>query len=431
MANRNSERQMNRSGYQGNSQYDQEGERGQQARNEWQRSGERSRYDQESGWRDQSDPQFGRQPGMGTGSYYGEQSEQPGTRRGYGSGSQQWDTGDSYDYGQPSRRQGSSGAYGPRGQQSGQYGPGSRGYDGDYNRQDYGASYGQQGGSYGYGGERQEDYDSGRGYGDWDEQSGSSYGQQPGYGSGSGQQRSYGGGYGQERGYGEGFGQQRGFTGGYGRQGGGYGRSGQGYRPGGGAMDWDGGRGQDWSERDYGYMSEGRRDFDRGEQRQWGQWRPRSYQGSGFGVMGGYDRPRGYGELGEAAEGPYTGRGPRGYKRSDDRICEEVCERLMHLGQVDATGIDVNVEQGEVTLKGTVRDRWQKRMAEDAAEMVWGVKDVNNKLKTEGNSGGSRWSGDDDHDRKSAADAFTTPGTTHTGSGDQEGIASGHSANVG
>jgi hypothetical protein len=81
--------------------------------------------------------------------------------------------------------------------------------------------------------------------------------------------------------------------------------------------------------------------------------------------------------------GPQTGKGPRNYQRSDDRICEDVSERLTQHGQLDASNIEVDVQNGEVTLKGTVNSRKEKRMAEDTADSVSGVKDVHNQLKIE------------------------------------------------
>jgi hypothetical protein len=80
-------------------------------------------------------------------------------------------------------------------------------------------------------------------------------------------------------------------------------------------------------------------------------------------------------------EGPYTGIGPQGYQRSDDRIFEEVCERLSQHGQIDASDIEIDVENGEVFLKGKVHNRHTKRMAEDVSATVPGVMDVNNQLK--------------------------------------------------
>ncbi len=88
------------------------------------------------------------------------------------------------------------------------------------------------------------------------------------------------------------------------------------------------------------------------------------------------------------ASGPYTGKGPRGYRRSDDRIREDVSEELMQHGWIDASDIEVMVAGGEVTLKGTVDDRSQKRLAEDVAESVSGVRDVHNELKLKHLQGG-------------------------------------------
>jgi sporulation protein YlmC with PRC-barrel domain len=74
--------------------------------------------------------------------------------------------------------------------------------------------------------------------------------------------------------------------------------------------------------------------------------------------------------------GGHRGRGPRGYKRSDDRIREDVNDRLSDHPLLDASGIDVTVNNGVVTLSGTVNDRSDKRRAEDLVLMVPGVADV-------------------------------------------------------
>ncbi len=78
--------------------------------------------------------------------------------------------------------------------------------------------------------------------------------------------------------------------------------------------------------------------------------------------------------------GPYAGVGPRGQQRSDEDIRDQVIHRLTQHGRLDARQIDVQVQQGEVYLKGTVNSRQQKRMAEDAADTVPGVADVHNEL---------------------------------------------------
>jgi hypothetical protein len=85
------------------------------------------------------------------------------------------------------------------------------------------------------------------------------------------------------------------------------------------------------------------------------------------------DRMRGY------RERP-TGRAPRGYVRSDERIKEDLCDRLMH-SWIDAEDVDIQVRSGEVTLAGTVEDRASKRAIEDFADEILGVKDVHNQIR--------------------------------------------------
>jgi BON domain-containing protein len=79
--------------------------------------------------------------------------------------------------------------------------------------------------------------------------------------------------------------------------------------------------------------------------------------------------------------GRYAGRGPKGYQRSDERIREDVCLRLTDHPEIDATEIEVRVDGGEVTLSGEVDSRPVKRMAEDVAQSVSGVRDVHNQLR--------------------------------------------------
>ncbi len=81
----------------------------------------------------------------------------------------------------------------------------------------------------------------------------------------------------------------------------------------------------------------------------------------------------------------FRGRGPKGYRRSDERIREDVNDRLTDHQYLDATDIDVAVKEGEVTLSGKVFDRTDKRLAEDVAESVTGVKNVQNNLRTDKN----------------------------------------------
>jgi osmotically-inducible protein OsmY len=79
--------------------------------------------------------------------------------------------------------------------------------------------------------------------------------------------------------------------------------------------------------------------------------------------------------------GPHAGRGPRDYRRSDQRILEDVCDWLADDPRVDARGMRVEVRDADVTLDGTVSDRRARRLAEDIANNVPGVRDVFNRLR--------------------------------------------------
>ena len=77
----------------------------------------------------------------------------------------------------------------------------------------------------------------------------------------------------------------------------------------------------------------------------------------------------------------HRGRGPNNYNRSSERIMEDACDRLTDDRGVDARNIDVSVDDGEITLNGTVNTLWEKRRAEDSIYNVSGVKHVQNNLR--------------------------------------------------
>lgn len=88
-----------------------------------------------------------------------------------------------------------------------------------------------------------------------------------------------------------------------------------------------------------------------------------------------------YGESDSYGRRGYRGRGPKNWRPSDERIRDTVNELLTDHDGVDATEVDVAVENGEITLSGTVGSRWEKRLAEDIAHSVRGVHDVHNRLR--------------------------------------------------
>ena len=83
----------------------------------------------------------------------------------------------------------------------------------------------------------------------------------------------------------------------------------------------------------------------------------------------------------------HRGRGPKNYRRSDERIKEDVNDRLSDDYYVDASDIEVAVSNTEVTLTGTVNSRADKRRAEDIADSVSGVTNVENRLRVKGRYG--------------------------------------------
>jgi hypothetical protein len=203
-------------------------------------------------------------------------------------------------------------------------------------------------------------------------QSGYGLGSQSGYGQSYGQ-----GGHGQgyvQGGYGQGFGR----VGEFGQAGYGQGMYGQGGYTQGGYSQGGFGRGYGT-----GYRQGGP------EQSQWrGSSEESAYDQGGYGRYGqsGYGQS-GYGPtLGYSSTvmvGRFYGRGPKGYRRSDDRIREDVSEELFRHPEIDASEVEIQAQNGEVTLTGKVEDRRQKRLAEDLAERVSGVTDVHNQLKVD------------------------------------------------
>lgn len=270
------------------------------------------------------------------------------------------------------RQQGSQGTQGRggfgQGGQGGYYG--QRGYgQGGYGQYGRGGAFGQ--GGYGQGGYGQSGYGQ-SGYGQ--ESREGSYGQQ--WGGRSGWQGRQGQGmYGQGGYGGQGYG-SRGYTGqGYGSQGGhetqgGYGSQ-TGYGPG-GRVAWPEqreGYGRDYSRQERGGGRDREREASYGQ-----QWR-------GYGQGGRQGYQQGWQGSQQQQRGQFAGRGPKGYHRSDDRIKEDVNEELTRNPDLDASDVEVKVENGEVTLTGTVDARQAKRLAEDLAENCPGVSEVHNQLR--------------------------------------------------
>ncbi len=154
------------------------------------------------------------------------------------------------------------------------------------------------------------------------------------------------------------------------------------------------------------------------------------YGEGGYGGSGGY--PRGGDarlSAGRGTTAPWSaggqdrfqrgGRAPKGYTRSDERIREDVNDRLMQSDELDPSEIEVSVSRGEVTLAGTVASRDEKFRAEQLAESVSGVKDVTNQLRI--HRAGQRSAGNESDGRSGA----TGEPERKTGTGSTQSAASG------
>ena len=81
------------------------------------------------------------------------------------------------------------------------------------------------------------------------------------------------------------------------------------------------------------------------------------------------------------AEAGFAGIGPRGWRRPDERIEEEIVQRLVDAEWVDASDVEVLVSDGVVRLSGEVETRAERRAAEEIAAEVAGVVDVVDELR--------------------------------------------------
>ncbi|MBP0636526.1 MULTISPECIES: BON domain-containing protein [unclassified Cupriavidus] len=134
----------------------------------------------------------------------------------------------------------------------------------------------------------------------------------------------------------------------------------------------------------------------------------------------GYRRSRAFGQQAAAQHAGRRMTGPKGYRRSDERVREDVCERLAMNPYIDVGDVSVEVANGVVTLDGTVRERREKYVIEEIADAVFGVTEVDNRLRVargQGDQGarGSAWAAGSEvggEDIGMAGDTGTSPERT-------------------
>jgi hypothetical protein len=105
------------------------------------------------------------------------------------------------------------------------------------------------------------------------------------------------------------------------------------------------------------------------------------------------------------------GKAPRNYQRSDERLREMICERLMETSGIDASDVEVEVQAGRVTLEGNVDSRMAKYQIEDMVEAI-GVSDVQNNLRISRNG------------ESSSGSASSAPGSRSSQTGSSGGASS-------
>jgi hypothetical protein len=148
-----------------------------------------------------------------------------------------------------------------------------------------------------------------------------------------------------------------------------------------------------------------------------------SEQGSRF-YGGGYDQPRGEERPGLLRR--LFGKGPKGYQRSDERLREDISERLMQAYHIDSSEVTVTVASGKVTLEGTVPDRSMKHAIEDLVDACPGVQDIDNRLRVDRNAGG--YGGTSGYTAVSSASSTTPGSTSSTGTSYGGGSGAGMSS---
>jgi osmotically-inducible protein OsmY len=127
---------------------------------------------------------------------------------------------------------------------------------------------------------------------------------------------------------------------------------------------------------DYGFGARGEYgESQTGRRLPYGQEHSGSGGYTGYGTYGGQNA----GERVEARGG--ARRGPKGYKRTDERIKDDIYERLVRAEDIDSSDVSVEVSDGKVTLEGTVSERREKHAIEDLVMECFGVQDVENRIR--------------------------------------------------
>lgn len=80
-------------------------------------------------------------------------------------------------------------------------------------------------------------------------------------------------------------------------------------------------------------------------------------------------------------KGVHAGKGPKSYRRTDERLKEIICERLTDDAQVDARDLEIAVSNSEVIITGEVPERNMKRRIEDVIDTINGITHLENRVR--------------------------------------------------
>jgi osmotically-inducible protein OsmY len=141
---------------------------------------------------------------------------------------------------------------------------------------------------------------------------------------------------------------------------------------------------------DYGFGARGEYgESQTGRRLPYGQEHSGSGGYTGYGTYGGRNARNDYVPPGHeqrdsgsrSGSGRSARRGPKGYKRTDERIRDDIYERLVSAEDIDSSDVSLQVSDGKVTLEGTVSKRRDKHAIEDLVVECFGVQDVENRIR--------------------------------------------------
>ncbi len=132
----------------------------------------------------------------------------------------------------------------------------------------------------------------------------------------------------------------------------------------------------------YGQRPYGQRQYGQRYSQQYGQPYDQQY-GRHLGQQ--YSQGQPYGQAYGQGYGQHGARrltsGPKGYQRSDERLKEDISERLMESHHIDSSDVSIDVHGAKVVLDGTVPSRHMKHAIEDLVDACPGVQDIDNRVR--------------------------------------------------